>query len=945
MENVNIAFIISAIGACIAFYTVVVAAYEKPSVCSKWLVYTAVCAFSTMIAYCWEVTGTTEGEILTAIKIGYFYKIFSQLCFLYFVLSYFGLKKPKWIPFVIIPINLTILLAVFTCEKHNLYYASYELEYNGSFYYLDVERGPVYILMITTMIAVSVAYEYNIIKTFAKAKKEEKEKILLILLTGIIPLAMLVVMGVVDTHGFDLVPIGFSVVVLIFMALIKHFGILNTIEVARSEIIKQTKDGLLVVDTNNRVLFINDAAHELFPRLDVMTILNDDEYETIFESKDDIFSFAGKHVELRISDLNQGDIMMGRVVWMFDMSFINEYTDQIMVLKEEAERANIEKTLFLANMSHEIRTPMNAVNGFSEIVLGKTRERETAKNVNDILRAGSNLLNIINRVLDISKIESGKHEVVLNEYYVQNLIDDTVMLINVRAQAKQLKFTVSVDENIPYMLIGDKGNIYEVLINVLGNSVKYTEEGGVTFTIKSEDIDENHVNLIFTVTDTGVGMTKESIEKIYDKFSRFDTDKNKNIEGTGLGMAIVKGILDQMNGEIDITSEYGDGTTTVVKIPQERCGSKTIKDGVAPYEDLIDSNNEFEFTTTANILIVDDSEVNLRLTVSMLRKYGIEADYAFSGAEAIEKCKYNKYDLIFMDHMMPEMDGVVAFHKLKDLEYIDSSTKVVALTANAVLGVKEKMEKEGFDGYLTKPIDTGLLERMLIDKLPISKVNKIKKNANLAEIDSEKFYSIQEKCPHIDVRKGIKYSGGSVEDYLDIISYMYHNAPVNISKIEALYSEENWPDYIISVHALKSSMAGVGADELSAMAKKLELTGKDGNFDYIKANHTYVMDMYRMITFEMGCACGQLKETLVGEHVEETANPEYDMTKEEILELFNNIYSMIENFEHDKALEIINEISEFKIDKDSRAIVNELKGYLDNIELQKAMDFIKTLVT
>lgn len=425
---------------------------------------------------------------------------------------------------------------------------------------------------------------------------------------------------------------------------------------------------------------------------------------------------------------------VGGVIHLFSLYFVSEnpdldYIDEIGQLTNEVERASKTKSDFLSNMSHEIRTPMNAIVGFSETIMNdKNFDKERAYNdIKHIQSSSKNLLEIINNILDISKIESGKETLEEKEYSIASICMELSSIIDARIDTKPIKLEMDIDRGIASRLYGDSTKLFQVLLNILTNAVKYTEVGKIRF-ILTHSAEGPTEKLKFKISDTGYGIKKEDYDKLFEKFSRLDMATTNEIEGTGLGLVITKKYVDLMGGTITFESEYGVGTTFYVEVPQKIVNKTPIGD----YKEATQSEKTSEKIDCSNyrIMIVDDNKLNLKVAQRLLSEYKFQIDTATSGKEAVYKYKEGThYDMIFLDHMMPEMDGIEVLHIIKKLEGYDTPP-VVALTANAITGVREMYLKEGFDEYLSKPIDTSELNKMINRYFQKKEIYSLKEESN-----------------------------------------------------------------------------------------------------------------------------------------------------------------------------------------------------------------------
>jgi len=448
----------------------------------------------------------------------------------------------------------------------------------------------------------------------------------------------------------------------------------------------------------------------------------------LFETDDDIFDFKGQSIVSKaVCKINHANCEIGvnKIIDKYDdvtgyICLVTDMTEHDLIIsrleqaKLAADSANMTKSMFLANMSHEIRTPLNAILGFSNTELMKDVDAESRERFSDIHESGQVLLSVINQILDFSKIEVGKLDVEEEEYKASKLIEDVRIITGSNASKKGLEFSVDAPKDMPDELVGDINKIREILLNILGNAVKYTDEGSVKLTVDYNEIDDKNILLKFSIKDTGVGIKEEDIGKIFDKFSRLDSKLNSATEGTGLGLSITKGLIEILKGTITINSEYGKGSEFVVQIPQKKADKSK--------NELLEADSKSDIHTVKisaegkRFLVVDDNKVNLKVSSMFLSNYGATIDTCASGKESIDKCSNTLYDIVFMDQMMPEMDGIDAMHLIRELPgyELGSEHKIVALTANAINDVKENLLAQGFDDYISKPIIKEELEGVLL---------------------------------------------------------------------------------------------------------------------------------------------------------------------------------------------------------------------------------------
>ena len=519
---------------------------------------------------------------------------------------------------------------------------------------------------------------------------------------------------------------------------------------------------------------------------------------------------------------------------------------------EEADTANKAKSNFLANMSHEIRTPINAVLGMNEMILRESSDPEILTYSKNVKNAGSTLLSLINDILDFSKIEAGKLEIIPVTYDLSSVINDLVNMIRARADDKGLKLILDFDPDIPKNLKGDSVRIKQIITNMLTNAVKYTEKGSVTFHMGYERIssEPDSVTLKVSVKDTGIGIKAEDKEKLFSKFERIEEKRNRNIEGTGLGMSITKNLLEMMGSFLEVESVYGEGSDFHFDLKQEVLGEDVLGDYEVSYKAYLSKTKKYKpkFTASgANILVVDDNEMNLVVFQNLVKQTLVVTDTADSGNKALVLMRKKKYDLIFLDHMMPEKDGIMTLQEMKaEKDNPNLDTPVICLTANVISGAREEYLAAGFCDYLAKPIDPDKLENMLVKYLPGELTEEDGENAwDSVEYSYEDSDMPRELRPLldqtlIDVNSGIE-NVLTVDEYVPILKTFYRLADSMVEEMEQLYSKGDFENYIIKADALKSSVRIIGAAELGGEFLRIETAGKAGDFSYIHEHHEELM--------------------------------------------------------------------------------------------------------
>lgn len=650
-------------------------------------------------------------------------------------------------------------------------------------------------------------------------------------------------------------------------------------------------------------------------------------------------------------------ILIGSLMLLVVIAWNKQLQVRLKQKAEEAETAANSKSAFLANISHEIRTPLNAILGMNELVLRESRQPHIKEYAMYIKNSGKSLLTIISDILDLSKIESGKVYLVNENYSLSSLVEDVERSIQKRIMEKGLELKIYVEPELHENLKGDEVRIKQIIMNLLTNAVKYTEKGEVRLYITGTVMD-NKQNLTIEVSDTGIGMRSEDMDKLFTNFERLDLKRNRSVEGTGLGLPITKNLLVAMGGDITVSSVYGEGSTFTATVGQEIVNEEQIGDYRKKYKEQLHQEvcyQESFHAEDARILVVDDNEVNLKIVVGLAKNTKLQIDTALSAAEGLKLIRQHSYQLLLIDHMMPEMDGIEMLQHVKTMDGgIYKDIPAVAITANALSGAKQTYLDAGFCGYLSKPIDPERFEQIIKDNLPQEYVTECgdgngdtategQETDGTSDPKQEEEWSI----PGIDIAKALSYIGGSRELYISLLQTYLDGSEERIRKLEECKNKEDIFNYDITIHGLKGISASIGADSMAIAAAGLEEACKDPQtaMTYIQMNHDHAVSRYRELL-------EQIKKWLANIETDGKIEKEAVTNITEMLTIISDLKTAVFEYKEKAACTCLErlyktEIPELADEMGAKyyGILDKLYQYVSDYDMDKAYELAEKLET
>ena len=830
---------------------------------------------------------------------------------------------------------------------------------------LTIDNGPVtrirYVLIIILLLACLVT---TTLRYFGSTIRKERINYLRIAVAEVI-IFIAAIIKVSVRFRIDIMPICMSVAIFVIdYGLIKG-GLLRVTDMGRQWIFENGKTVYIIVDSVYRYLDSNEAAKEMFPSLrhhKLEKVLPDEIRHMLFDSSDEDIEIEGRKYNRQVIKMNQDHTVMGYTILLNDVTERLLLMEELREEKERADEANRVKSNFVSTISHEIRTPMNAIVGITDILLRKQRDKEDTDYLMNIKSSGDALLLIINDILDYSKIEAGQMKVVDDEYVPAVMLNDMHMIFVTRIGSKPVELRYEIMDDLPGKLFGDALRIRQIIINFMNNAIKFTDSGSVTLRVRALEENEDIITLEFSVIDTGLGIKEEDIKKLFSSFSQVDEKRNHSKEGTGLGLAICKQLAELMGGYVGVESTYGEGSRFYAVIPQKIIDRKPAEN----IERTVTTEFEFE-CPEVKLLLVDDNEMNLKVAKGLLEPLHMDIDTAMNGKQAIDMLGSKKYDLVFMDHMMPIMDGVEAAKRIRSFEDEYFKTlPVVALSANVTEEAQEEFDECGMNAFVAKPIKMKEVCEVLERLMPKEKIvrgaartltDNDKKNAggfengssgigvsenerafeNGRTSENERAYEYErllnelkgtygneDVSTPIHVNEGIE-SCGTKELYISLLGDFYKYIDIKANKIEKCLADHMLRDYTIEVHALKNTARMIGALELSEEFKHLEELGNKEEEKTIVALTPGVLERLR-----------GYKEVL--EPFSTSSNEEKEeVSNEDIIAQLSAIKDAMDTFDLDGADAALKKLLEYKLPENIVLKVNELDALVADVAIEDTM--------
>lgn len=886
------------------------------------------------VGYLFELTAPTVEAAIVAVKIQYMGSLAIPISYCYFMFSYCYEKTPVGILRLLKIVDLFILGLVFTCDLHPFYYKRIDwLHTPAGHGYLSLEYGPGYwIFMLCGLIIPYALSLYALFRVCVEKPDYTAERqYKLILGLSFLPVVVLCSYVLKLTSVYDPTPVVLGLVLSSVVILIWRKKVYDFSSLASGHLLDSMSDGVIAIDLHERIVSCNPAAAGIFPDLAAHAsrrrLSEIDGFPLYSAGREMIGEFSRNghfyqgHAEQILDRYGE---KKGYVILILDVTETRNYIEEITRVREQAEQANNAKSAFLANMSHEIRTPMNAIVGLSDIILEESKGRKVYEYACDIKASAHNLLALINDILDLSKVEAGKMELVTAEYHVRSLVMEVLSMMDIVASQHGLMLESEYDMNIPCRYLGDESRIRQILVNLLNNALKFTKEGHVRISVSGVPGETQGMErLIFQVQDSGCGIREEDLDKIFENFKQLDSRRNRSAEGTGLGLSITKHLAELMQGSIRVESVYGEGSTFTVEILQKIADARPLSE--VPEQEARREEPLEPFTVKDyKVLVVDDNLINRKVARSFLQSYGLEITEAENGIEAIGLVRQKRFDLIFMDHMMPMMDGIETVHRIRsDCGDNGRLPVIIALTANAMEGVREVFLTNGFQDFLTKPLERKDMHLVLLKWIPEEKRMAGGSWISNLQANNDQFREIL--IEGIDTDEISRHYNGSVEEYNELLALYCLDGKRKIKVLQELWEEQDYEGYGIEVHALKSASANVGAMRLSSRAKEQEKAVNRGDLGFIERRIATLLAEYAE-------QLEQIQNYLRKTRKEDDAIQKKEIEKEELLQTVESALAFLEDFQAKECARRIDALLDCRLEAGTEAALENIKEQLSLYE-------------
>lgn len=1054
----NFLIILQIVGIIVPLIGIVVLLGKEQSKASAYLMLANVSCLIVNVCYYMMLKSTMDTEAMIALKIQYFGNALFYFFFILFILSYLRIYCPRIIYIFWIIFEIAEIAILWQDNYRDMVFNNMNIKINDimDMHFIKLDGGYLYHIkygIIGGMLFILLLYTlFKVLTTQAKA--ERHNLIDLAIVQGVVLVALIFSIGV--KLDYDITPICTSLVIFNLIISMLKGELFNVADQGRMWAFEHVDDAFIIVDSAYGYLDSNEYARNLFTDLrgKSKNVKVSDELYDIFVSGEKAIMyderFYVKVVKALKQDVKRKGVLLkkriekeerivGYCLVLVDVTEQHHMMEELSEAKDRAEDANRAKSTFISNMSHEIRTPMNAIVGMTEILLRSDFPVQEKGYLMNIKNSGNALLNIINDILDFSKIESGKMTIVEEEYEPMSMLSDLSMIFLTRIGEKKVELLYDIDKELPVKLYGDSLRLRQVIINIVNNAIKFTDEGYVKLTLKVNRLEEENIELYISVKDTGQGIKEEDVGSLFGAFRQVDLKKNHNKEGTGLGLSISKQLVELMGGTIDVRSKYGEGSEFFFTVKQgitdnkkaaqlkntEAVGENIIISGWSREKYLLDNlkaitesyglryieadmayeqgipvdffftdtdtvNDEFKsytgkrlgkanlvimqnpmkenytdgnatvvnkplyslnfcqvinhekqlgFSETedfisftapdARILIVDDNEMNLKVATGLLQPIGMKMDTAENGKDALKMIDKNRYDLIFMDHMMPVMDGVETTMLLRKMEgdYF-KKVPVIALTANAVVGAKEIFLNAGMNDFVAKPIEMKKICSKLKAWLPKEYIRK--QTERIVAAKQTEDVSDIKPMEGIDINAGIKYSG-TKELFINLLGDFYKLIDMKANKIEKCLADGMIRDYTIEVHALKNTSRMIGAMELSEKFLELEGLGNEENIEALEEKTPNVLSLYR-----------SYKEVLKPYGTQDDNKKETDTPT--LVRLLKSLNEAMDSFDLDSADAAIKELDGYRLPEKCKPMMDDLRAYVADVAMEQVLELTEKMI-